>query len=64
MEDLWKLYRSYLIEANRLLQKTDGRPMPEDKRKRCLSRLQDLEGRIIPTLLEKLYRTPTTPIGF
>lgn len=54
MTGLWQRWQNYQMEVQRLKKKTNGRPIPEEKRRRCLFRLQELETRILPTLEVKL----------
>ena len=54
MAKLWARYQNYTTEIQRLREKTNGRPIPEEKRERCLFRLKELETRILPALEAKL----------
>ena len=58
MTDLTQRYHAYLVELETLRKKTDGRPLPEVKKRRCESRRHDLEERLIPSLMAEMQHQP------
>lgn len=53
---LIKRHENYVIEAQRLTEKVNGRPVPQEKKVRCSLRLRDLKERLIPQLLAEIAK--------